>query len=216
MRRRPFPPLMCSGRRFLLRFERFSSKIRICIHNGIHVLVAKMPTEVAAQSSIGNAPTAPRPPHSRSRISNHPRRMAIDGRSQLGRRVRDFAENFAVQLGGWAALSDAQEANVRRAAELTALAEQARAEALRTGNVDPLGLVRLDGAANRAVRALYLDRKRPPASPTLSEYLAGLNAREPEETSDDVLGSGVAAGDETQASEAVAGATGGSENEVAE
>jgi hypothetical protein len=53
-------------------------------------------------------------------------------------------------------------ANVRKAAELTALAEQTRAAALRDGNLDPLALVRLEGAANRAVRALMLDSKREP------------------------------------------------------
>jgi hypothetical protein len=63
--------------------------------------------------------------------------------------------------------------NVRKAAELTALAEKARADALRDGNVDPLALVRLDGAANRAVRALELDRKRdqPPERPDLDDWL---------------------------------------------
>jgi hypothetical protein len=52
----------------------------------------------------------------RSRVTNKPRRMAIDGRSQLGRRVRDLAETFAVQLGGWPVLSDLMAANVRRQA----------------------------------------------------------------------------------------------------
>lgn len=62
--------------------------------------------------------------------------------------------------------------NVRKAAELSALAEQPRADSLRDGDVDPLALVRLDGAASRAVRALGLDRRRrDPAPPTLSEYL---------------------------------------------
>jgi hypothetical protein len=85
--------------------------------------------------------------------------MVIDGRSELGRRLRDLAETFAARLGGWAALSDALAANVRKAAELSALAEQARADALRNGNVDPVALVRLEGAASRAVRALHLDRR---------------------------------------------------------
>jgi len=98
--------------------------------------------------------------------------MAIDGRSQLGRRLHDLAESFAVQLGGWAGLSDMMAANIRKAAELSALAEQSRAEALRRGNVDALGLVRLEGAANRAIRALNLDRKREPAGQTLAQYLA--------------------------------------------
>ena len=97
--------------------------------------------------------------------------MVIDGRSQLGRRLHDLAENFACQFGGWAGMSDMMAANVRRAAELTALAEQTRAEALRDGNVDPLAVVRLEGAATRAVRALGLDRKRPEPPPSGIEEL---------------------------------------------
>lgn len=88
--------------------------------------------------------------------------MVVSGRTALGRRLYDLAEGFAAQLGGWAALSDMMAANVRKAAELTALAEQTRADALRNGNVDPLAVVRLEGAASRAVRALGLDRPREP------------------------------------------------------
>ena len=106
--------------------------------------------------------------------------MVIDGRSQLGRRLHDLATGFAVQLGGWSALSDTMAANVRKAAELTALAEQTRADALRNGNINPLALVRLEGAANRAVRALNLDRKREPALIPLRERLAAEAADEPQ------------------------------------
>jgi hypothetical protein len=99
--------------------------------------------------------------HGRARVTNRPSKF--DGRSELGRRVRDLANGFAEQLGGWPALSDTLAANVRKAAELTALAEKARADALRDGNATPtiLLMVRLEGAANRAVRALQLERRRP-------------------------------------------------------
>ena len=40
-------------------------------------------------------------------------------------------------------------ANIKRAAELTALAEEVRINALRDGYIDPLLIVRLDGAARR-------------------------------------------------------------------
>jgi hypothetical protein len=95
----------------------------------------------------------------RVRLPRHQR--PVDGRSSLGRRIRKLANDFASQLGGWPALNDTLAGNVRRAAELTALAEKARASALRNGDVDPIGLVRLEGAASRAVRALQLDRARP-------------------------------------------------------
>ena len=64
-------------------------------------------------------------------------------------------------------------ANVRRAAELTALAEQKRAHALRDASVDPLAVMRLHGAADRTVRALQLEeheRIRREAEP-LAEFL---------------------------------------------
>jgi len=51
------------------------------------------------------------------------KKFLIDGRSALSRRLHDLAECFASQLGGWAALSDTMTANIRGAAELTALAE---------------------------------------------------------------------------------------------
>jgi hypothetical protein len=75
--------------------------------------------------------------------------MVVDGRSKLGRRVADLAESFAVQLGGWPVLTDTMVAAVKKAAEMTALAEQARIDALRSGNIDPVLLVRLQGAADR-------------------------------------------------------------------
>jgi len=118
------------------------------------------PVSKAEYMHAEGAATVPRPANIRARSTNRPQKMVIDGRTELGRRVRDLAETFALRLGGWAALSDTLAANVRRAAELSALTEKARADALRNGNVDPLGLVRLEGAANRAVRALQLDRKR--------------------------------------------------------
>jgi len=61
---------------------------------------------------------------------------------------------------------------VRRAAELTVLAEKARHEALRAETpFDPDLLVRLDNSAARAVRDLGLDQRREPAKLSLRELL---------------------------------------------
>ena len=87
--------------------------------------------------------------------------MSIDVRSRLGRRVADLAEDFAQRLGGWASLSDTMIASIRRAAELSSLAEEVRTNALRDGNIDPIGLDWF-ASASRAVRALQLDRPREP------------------------------------------------------
>ena len=72
-----------------------------------------------------------------------------------------MADAYAAQLGGWPALTAMQTAAIRRAAELTALAEQARAEALRNAVFDPLALSRLEGCADRARRALQLGQREP-------------------------------------------------------
>jgi hypothetical protein len=119
---------------------------------------------------------APRPANSRSRVTNRPQKMAIDGRTELGRRVRDLAESFAQQLGGWPVLTDMQAAGVRRAAELGALAEQSRRDALRGGSVDPIALSRIEGVADRAVRRLGLPSAagKAAAPPDLKAYLAAL------------------------------------------
>jgi hypothetical protein len=85
----------------------------------------------------------------------------------------DLADQYAAALGGWDGLSDMLAGNVRKAAELTALAEQTRADALRDGTFDALALVRLEGASNRAVRALALDVPRNEESGTLADYLDG-------------------------------------------
>jgi hypothetical protein len=53
-------------------------------------------------------------------------------------------------------------AAIRRAAELQALAEDARAAAVRNGTFDPIALARLEGIADRAKRALNLECKRGP------------------------------------------------------
>lgn len=67
----------------------------------------------------------------------------------------------------------AQLTDARRAAELTLLAERARAQALAGGGavVDAAALVKLEGAADRAVRRLRL---KPGAvnSKTLADHLA--------------------------------------------
>ena len=93
-------------------------------------------TKVRAGSSADTAGFGSRPKHCRARATNRPRNMSIDGRSRLGRRVADLAEDFAQRLGGWASLSDTMIAQVRT-------------NAFRDGNIDPIGLVRLGRTSAR-------------------------------------------------------------------
>ena len=99
----------------------------------------------------------------RARVTNDPSHVAgSDNRSPWARRRRDLVEGFVKALGGLEKLSEVEITNVRKAAELTALAEEARAKALRegAGAVDLTALVRLEGAAGRAVRALGIKSQR--------------------------------------------------------
>jgi hypothetical protein len=128
---------------------------------------------------LENAPTnrsaaAPRAPTSRSAVTNQPRKMVVSANTPLGRRLRDLADHLAVSLGGWSQLTDLQAAAVRKAAELTALAEHARAARLRGDTSVTLDdVVRLDRLAEQSVRRLGLDHRREPAEtlPPLRERL---------------------------------------------
>jgi hypothetical protein len=103
-----------------------------------------MDTEPAKQSPADKAPT---------------RGGVIDGRTRRARRRRQLISTYTNALGGDASLTASQRIDVRKAAELTALSEDARAMALQEGLGDvgaTLVMVRLQGAASRAVQALRL------------------------------------------------------------
>jgi hypothetical protein len=99
----------------------------------------------------------------------------VDGRSTVGRRRRELIDIFTAALGGPAALTDGQQIDIRKAAELTALAEQARARAMREGFADAGALsamVRLESTAARAVRLLNIKPGSQVKPPSLVEYAA--------------------------------------------
>jgi hypothetical protein len=114
----------------------------------------------AMETTTGSSTDRPvikqRPANYHSRLTSKPQRPAISQRSALGKRLRDLADGFAERLGGWPALSVTTAAAVRKAAELVALSEQMRRDALRNGCTDPDRLLRFEGVASRAVRQLGL------------------------------------------------------------
>jgi hypothetical protein len=98
-------------------------------------------------------PIASRPQNVRARSTNDPRWLrGIDGRTEIARRRRDLIEALVAALGGKP--SDVAMLDVRRAAELTAIAEEARRQALQGAAVDLAALARIEGTADRAVRRL--------------------------------------------------------------
>jgi hypothetical protein len=88
-------------------------------------------------------------------------RRRYDGRSSTACRIRAMIKEYTSVLGD-AASGSIMAGAIRRAAELQALAEEARAAAVRNGTFDPVALARIEGIADRAKRALNLDRKREP------------------------------------------------------
>jgi hypothetical protein len=108
----------------------------------------------------------------KSRITNRPTKLVgLDNRSSHGRRRRDLIRDYVTALGGAEKVPPATMNDITRAADLVALAEKTRADALRGDAVDMGDLVRLEGAADRAVRRLAI-KPGTPTGPTLQEYLA--------------------------------------------
>ena len=90
-----------------------------------------------------------------------------------------------------------------RAAELATIAEAARAEAVRQATFDPDNLVKLEGAADRALRRLKLPAMMPNAEPSLTDYLASLGDSMSSSPSDSEMAAG-----ESGAATALSGHTG--------
>jgi hypothetical protein len=89
--------------------------------------------------------------------------VRLDGRTQVAHRTRELIASFVSSLGG--AVTPTQSVDVRRAAELLALAEARRAAALRDpATTDLDALIRLEGAADRAVRRLEIKAAAIPKS----------------------------------------------------
>jgi hypothetical protein len=99
-------------------------------------------------------------------------RRRYDGRSAIAVRIRALVKTYTEKFGG-AASDPAMAASIKRCAELEAIAEQLRADAIRTGNLDPFAMARAENLAARAKRALGLDKPPPePPLPTVSELIA--------------------------------------------
>jgi hypothetical protein len=100
----------------------------------------------------------------------------IDRRSVLGKRVAELTAAYADAMEG--ELTPLRRAAVERAAQLTAVAEKARGDFMRGGDVALNQLTRAERNATQARRELGLpatDAK--PRGPTLAEVLAEAAAR---------------------------------------
>jgi hypothetical protein len=145
------------------------SILRRALRGMLRVMRSDARTETPAARPV----VTPLPRNLRARVTNESRVLVgVDGHSAEARRFKDLVDGFADALGGEAALTEVQRTAVRRAAELTTLAEQTRARALRGEPVDPLALVRLEGMTARAVRALGITSDIKPRRRSLLAQLA--------------------------------------------
>jgi hypothetical protein len=105
--------------------------------------------------------SAPRLKPGRSAATNDPCFLpkVLSQRAQ-DRRRRDLIAIYIGGLGGFGAVSELKLVEVRRAAELVAASEMMRARLLRGENVDPSILLRLEGVARRAERALKVEKSK--------------------------------------------------------
>ena len=114
--------------------------------------VARRPP--ASRQSSGSPP----PASSRSRSTNDPKfvsRQPPNPRA-MDRRRRDLVETIMAALGGPSVVNDLTQVTVRKAAELVVLAEATRAGMLNGVVTDITALIRIEGEARRACRALGL------------------------------------------------------------
>lgn len=107
----------------------------------------------------------------KTKLRSRSERRRYGGRSHQAARVRALAAGFRAQLGDVSS-DPIVSAAITRAAELTMLAEMKRAAAIRGEDVDLGDLIRLEGAARRAVADLRLPVvERDEKGETLAQYL---------------------------------------------
>jgi hypothetical protein len=110
------------------------------------------------------------PPKRRRRRGPKPR-QPFDKRTLLGRRVMQLVGTFRERLGAEAD-DPLVAAAIRRAAEVTALAERWRSRMLRGERVSTETVLRLTRTADLLTRKLGLDRHKPQqAGPTLADVI---------------------------------------------
>ncbi len=119
--------------------------------------------------SQGRSLGAELPSRQRAKRTNDPL-ADINRNTARGRRTADLARAFMDAAGN--PQTPERQAAVIAAAELTVIAEAARAAALAgTGNVDLDQVIRVQGAADRAVRRLGIKPAAERETDTLADYL---------------------------------------------
>jgi hypothetical protein len=128
--------------------------------------------------SLENSPAvrdalAERPSRQRSRVTNGSKLIAgVDGRTAEARRFKDVAVSLADDLGGAAALTEAQRALVKQAASLVVQSESLQGAMLRGEAISDEQMTRVANALGRTLNRLGLRKPRAKV-PSLADVLRG-------------------------------------------
>lgn len=128
-----------------------------------------METAVETCIDIGSVERKSRERRGTAKPRSRPERRRYNGRTHEARRVRSLFESFIAHMDADDPMSVLA---ARRAAELVAVAETLRAQAIRGEAVHVRDLIKVENTAARAVRELHLGHKREPSGPNLDQYLA--------------------------------------------
>ena len=113
---------------------------------------------------------------------------SLGARGRRARRRRELITAYTNALGGDAALTEGQRVDIRKAAELVALAEDCRALAMQEGAAGAgaiSAMVRLESASSRAIRALRLPVPNSAAAPGDDAWRRFLANHHPTTTGED-------------------------------
>jgi hypothetical protein len=106
----------------------------------------------------------------RAASTNNPEALSRVSHQAQTRRRHDLIRVFVDALGGRDAVSDVALMQVKKAAELLALAEMVRAKMLGDPGRDVTGLVRLEGEARRTLAALGIKSDVPKVPLALQQH----------------------------------------------
>ena len=117
-----------------------------------------------------------RKPRARSRVSNGKDWLAgVDQRSSIARRYRDLMAEAIADAGGASECSQARLQLIRRLAALSVQLEQLEAKLADGADIDIAEYTSLTSTLVRVVSRLGLQRRSRDVTPSLAEYLAGIN-----------------------------------------
>ena len=115
------------------------------------------------------------PPSARSRVTNGSAVLPnVDGRSTWVRRLRDVMALHLSDLGGEAAVSEAERSIIRRASTLTVELERMESEFANADEADRSALdlyQRTAGNLRRLLESIGLERRARGLTPTIDQYL---------------------------------------------